>query len=51
MCIRDRADTARDLSEKEETIAKVEEKLGYPVFVKPSNAGSSQGVSLSLIHI
>ena len=39
------ADTARDLSEKEETIAKVEEKLGYPVFVKPSNAGSSQGVS------
>ena len=39
------ADIARDLSEKEETIAKVEEKLGYPVFVKPSNAGSSQGVS------
>ena len=39
------ADTARDLSEKEETIAKIEEKLGYPVFVKPSNAGSSQGVS------
>ena len=23
----------------------VEEKLGYPVFIKPSNAGSSQGVS------
>ncbi len=24
---------------------KIEEKLGYPVFVKPSNAGSSRGVS------
>ena len=23
----------------------IEEKLGYPVFIKPSNAGSSQGVS------
>lgn len=39
------ADIARDLSEMENTIAQVEEKLGYPVFVKPSNAGSSQGVS------
>lgn len=27
------------------TIREAEEKLGYPVFVKPSNAGSSQGVS------
>ena len=26
-------------------IERVEEKLSYPVFVKPSNAGSSQGVS------
>ena len=26
-------------------VARVEEKLSYPVFVKPSNAGSSQGVS------
>lgn len=26
-------------------IARVEEKLSYPVFVKPSNAGSSRGVS------
>ena len=39
------ADIARDTSEMETTIKEVEEKLGYPVFVKPSNAGSSQGVS------
>lgn len=39
------ADIARDLSEMDHTIDQVEEKLGYPVFVKPSNAGSSQGVS------
>lgn len=39
------ADVARDLSQMEHTISQVEEKLGYPVFVKPSNAGSSQGVS------
>ena len=39
------ADIARDLREMDDTIAQVEEKLGYPVFVKPSNAGSSQGVS------
>lgn len=39
------ADIARDTSHIEETIVEVEEKLGYPVFVKPSNAGSSQGVS------
>lgn len=39
------ADTARDLSGIEDTIAQVEDKLGYPVFVKPSNAGSSRGVS------
>ena len=38
-------DIARDLSEMEETVRQVEEKLGYPVFVKPSNAGSSCGVS------
>lgn len=29
----------------DKTINEVEQKLGYPVFVKPSNAGSSQGVS------
>lgn len=38
-------DIAKDLSQMEETVKQVEEKLGYPVFVKPSNAGSSQGVS------
>ncbi len=26
-------------------ISQIEEEIGYPVFVKPSNAGSSQGVS------
>ena len=39
------ADTARDVSDMAITIEAVEKKLGYPVFVKPSNAGSSQGVS------
>lgn len=39
------ADTANDLKAMEDTIAQVENKLGYPVFVKPSNAGSSRGVS------
>lgn len=39
------ADIAKDLSEMDATIQKVEKKLGYPVFVKPSNAGSSCGVS------
>lgn len=38
-------DIARDTTEIEKTMDEVEEKLGYPVFVKPSNAGSSQGVS------
>lgn len=35
----------RDLEDMESVLSKVEEKLSYPVFVKPSNAGSSQGVS------
>ena len=39
------ADTASGLGGIEETIVQVEEKLGYPVFVKPSNAGSSRGIS------
>lgn len=39
------ADIAKGTSEMEATIKEVEKKLGYPVFVKPSNAGSSQGVS------
>jgi D-alanine-D-alanine ligase len=38
-------DIACDLRDWETTYRQVEEKLGYPVFVKPSNAGSSCGVS------
>ncbi len=34
-----------DLSDMDEAIARVENKLAYPVFVKPSCAGSSKGVS------
>ena len=34
-----------ELADMEAAIAKVEAKLPYPVFVKPSNAGSSCGVS------
>lgn len=30
---------------KDEYIKKIEEKLGYPVFVKPSNSGSSVGIT------
>lgn len=35
----------RELDCMETAIAKVEASLSYPVFVKPSNAGSSKGVS------
>ncbi|MDR2024744.1 MAG: D-alanine--D-alanine ligase [Hungatella sp.] len=34
-----------DLKNIEAVVGKVEEKFSYPVFVKPSNAGSSKGVS------
>lgn len=34
-----------DLTNMDEVVAAVEGKLAYPVFIKPSNAGSSQGVS------
>lgn len=34
-----------DLADMEAVVARVEAKLSYPVFVKPSNAGSSRGVS------
>ena len=34
-----------ELKEMDKVLAGVEEKLTYPVFVKPSKAGSSQGVS------
>lgn len=36
---------ASQLKNMEEITTRVEEKLNYPVFVKPSNAGSSKGVS------
>ncbi len=34
-----------ELKDMEACVAKVEAKLSYPVFVKPSNAGSSKGVN------
>ena len=34
-----------DLNELDRIATQVESELGYPVFIKPSNAGSSQGVS------
>ncbi len=34
-----------DLEDMDAAVAKVEAKLPYPVFVKPSNAGSSKGVN------
>ncbi len=36
---------ADNLGQMDVQVSRVEEKLSYPVFVKPSNAGSSQGVS------
>lgn len=35
----------RELTAMDQVIARVEEAFPYPVFVKPSNAGSSKGVS------
>ena len=37
--------TMRDMEEFEAVAERMEEKLGYPMFVKPANAGSSVGVS------
>lgn len=37
--------TKKELSNMNEVIKKVENELPYPVFVKPSNSGSSQGVN------
>lgn len=34
-----------ELKNMDASVKKVEETLGYPVFIKPSNAGSSRGVS------
>ncbi len=36
---------AKQLENMDEVVKRVEDKFSYPVFVKPSNAGSSQGVS------
>lgn len=36
---------AKQLKNMDEVVKRVEDKFQYPVFVKPSNAGSSQGVS------
>ena len=38
-------DISKGTENVRQTVEEVEKKLGYPVFVKPSNAGSSQGVS------
>jgi D-alanine-D-alanine ligase len=38
-------DVRNDLKEIDKTVSEAENTLGYPVFVKPSNAGSSRGVS------
>lgn len=35
----------RELKDMDDIVARVEAKLSYPVFIKPSNAGSSQGVT------
>lgn len=36
---------ASELKDMDSVVAKVESKLSYPVFIKPSKAGSSKGVS------
>lgn len=36
---------AHELADMDAVVARIEGKLPYPVFVKPSNAGSSKGVS------
>lgn len=38
---------ASDFSEPQKVIAKCEEKIGYPVIVKPVNLGSSVGISFA----
>ena len=37
--------TRMELDSMDDCVRRVEEKLTYPVFVKPSKAGSSKGVS------
>ncbi len=36
---------ARELDEMEKVVARIENRLSYPVFIKPSNAGSSKGIT------
>lgn len=36
---------AKELDEMVEVVKRIEEKLEYPVFIKPSNAGSSKGIT------
>ena len=38
---------AEQLKDMDAVIAKIEKEIPYPVFVKPSNAGSSRGVNKS----
>ena len=38
-------DNFNEIDDKGEIINKIEKKIGYPAFVKPSNSGSSVGVS------
>ena len=40
----------RDLQHMDDVVKKIEEEIPYPVFVKPSKAGSSQGVSKAQDH-
>jgi len=35
----------KELEQIQQVVERIEQKLGYPIFVKPSNAGSSCGVS------
>jgi D-alanine-D-alanine ligase len=37
--------TRKDLKNMEETVKRVEAAIPYPVFIKPSNSGSSRGIS------
>ena len=35
----------KELEKMDEVVARIENRFSYPVFIKPSNAGSSRGVS------
>ena len=40
--------SSAEYGRQEEAVAKAEEKIGYPMIVKPVNLGSSVGISLTL---